>query len=397
MNFDIYHNREKEGSVKWHLMREKKPTVGDDIIPMTVADMDFETDQAIKDGLCKYINETILGYTLATDEYLDTIVDYYEKNFKTTIKKEHIVTSAGIVPAIFSCLRAFTNENDGIMIFTPVYPQFSNAIKQTNRTLVACPLVYEDNQYFIDFELFEQLAKKEENKLLIFCNPHNPSGRIWTKEELARLDDICKANDIIVLSDEIHSDLMLYGNEHNPYFCISDHSCRNSVLMSAASKSFNIAGLKCANLVIKDPNLRDKYQAQMASQGIMGANMIGMKATELAYKYSRPWLKEVIKTIEHNFGLLKEFFGNYGDLFALYDSQATYLAWVNYRKFAEKVGITSEEIYDFLEDYDIFVHHGINFGEEGEYFMRINIGMPPHKCSEFLERFKKGLKERYDI
>lgn len=397
MNFDTYHNREKEGSVKWFLMKEKKPTVGDDIIPMTVADMDFEMDPKLKDGLKKFIDEAILGYTLPTNDYLDTVIDHYERNYKTKINREEIVTSAGVVPAIYACVNAFTKEDEGVIIFSPVYPQFSKAIVSNKRKLVSSPLIYENNKYFIDFDHFEQLAKDEKNTLLIFCNPHNPSGRIWTSEELKGIDDICKANNITVISDEIHSDLMLFGNEHTSYFSIGEQSAKNSVLMSAASKSFNIAGLKCANIVIKDTELRVKYLARMDSLGIMGTNMLGMKATELAYKYSEPWLKEAIKTIEYNFDLVKEFFAKYSDLFAVYELQATYLVWINFSNFIEKFKISSEEFIKFLENNDIFVHPGINFGKEGENFFRVNIAIPPHKCREFLERLDKGLEETFKI
>ena len=395
--FDKYHSRSEESSAKWFQTKNNWPDLEPDIIPMTVADMEYETAVEIRAGLKEYIDNTILGYTIPTLEYKDAIINHYKEVYGVDVDRSEIVPTIGVVTALYNAVEAFTNVGDGVIVFTPVYPQFFGAIEKNNRKLVSCPLIYKEKSYYVDFDLFEELAKDKNNTMLIICSPHNPSGRIWTWEELDRITDIAQENNMLVVADEIHSDITLFGNEMTSYYRLGERVYDNSIVLSSASKSYNIAGLQCAHALIKNEKLKDKFILAMEGFGFHGPNMLGCKATQLAYDKSGQWLEEAKAAIEENFRLTGEFFDKYEGLFEVFDTKATYLAWVNYRNFAEKYKLTSREFYEFVCRSGFVVHPGENFGQEGAFFMRINVAMPRHKYMENLQRRARGLKDKFDI
>lgn len=394
--FENFHSRKNESSAKWHLMEEKSKLPLDSVVPMSVADMEFDIAQEIKDGLKAYIDSTIPGYAMPSDAYYEAVSDHYRKKFDLEVKKEEIIPTMGVVPGLFSAVRAISKEGQGIIVFTPVYPNFYNAINFTGRKEVKCPLIYKDKKYYIDFELFESLAKEEDNKALILCSPHNPSGRIWDDKDLKKLVDICKKHDLFLISDEIHADLGLFGNKIKTIYKFTD-DFDNIMVFSSASKTYNIAGLQTANAIIKDEKIRGLFNKELENLGFHWPNMMGLKATELAYRHGDTWLNGALSVIEENFRLTKDFFESYGDLFEVYDSQATYLAWVNFEKFAHKFEISAKDFCLFLDDANFFINPGIMFGRQAKYFIRINVALPKHKYLENLERLKDKIKERFNI
>lgn len=395
--FDKYHSRANESSAKWVIAKANFPNLSDDVIPMTVADMDYELADEIKEGLKEYIDNTILGYTIPPIEYKEALINHYKKTYSVDIKAEEIMPATGVVPALFDAIAGLTKQDDGVIVFTPVYPQFFSAIEKNNGKVVRCPLIYKDKDYSIDFELFEQLAKEKQNTTLIICSPHNPSGRIWTRDELDRLADIAIENDLLIISDEIHADIVLYGNEMTSFYQLGDKVYDNSIVMSSASKSYNVAGLQCAHVLIKNEELRDKFFQAMELHGVHGPNMLGMKATELAYTKAGEWFELALKAIEENLDLTKKFFESYGELFEYFNTKATYLAWVNFEKFARKFDLQAEDFYKFIGDNGFIAHRGDNFGEEGKYFLRINVAMPKHKYQEILDSFKESINREFNI
>lgn len=394
--FEKYHSRKDESSAKWNLMSQHGFEVLDDVVPMSVADMEFELAPEIVEGLKDYISNTILGYTMPSESYFDSVINHYKNDYEVDIYKDHIVPVSGVVPALFYAVEAYTQAKDGVIIFTPVYPQFNLAISQRNREVVFCPLLLEEDKYHIDFDKFEELARDERNKMVILCSPHNPSGRIWNEEELIRVGQICKKHDLILICDEIHSDLGLNGRKVESIFHAVKDMDDKIVLMSAASKTYNLAGVQTANVIIKDEAMRKKFQDVLVSLGIHGPNMLGLKATELAYNHGQTWLSGALEVIERNFELTKEFFARYG-LFWVYETEATYLAWLNFEEFCKKFDLHPKAFCEFLYESNFFVNPGIMFGEEGRYFARINLALPTHKYEENLQRLEKALRDRFQL
>ena len=391
MTFDKFHSRQDEGSIKWTLMKNAHPQVSEGVIPMTVADMEFKTCPQIVDGLKAYIESAILGYTIPNDTYTGAIIDHYKSEYDVTIDKKDIVTSSGVVTSLFDCINAFTKQGDGVVVMTPVYPQFYRAINDTNRTVIKSGLLFEGDKYQIDFEDLEEKLKEVSNVMLILCNPHNPSGRVWSRQDIERIKMLCRDNDVYLVADEIHGDLTMFGNKLTSIFAFDssyDDFNKKEIVLSSASKSFNLAGLKCSNVIIRDRDLRKEFLAYIATTSSFGANMVGLKATELAYTEGIGWLRDVIKYIEGNLNYIKDFFESYVGLFKVYDIQATYLAWINFKSFADKHNMSHEDFMNLLNKAEFFVNPGHDFGEEGNFHFRVNVAMPRHKLAEALDRLK---------
>lgn len=393
-NFTKIYSRKDTGSSKWEKMYAAKPDVEEGIIPMSVADMDFLASDEIINGLCHYIQNNILGYSKPTDSYKEAVINFFKTNHDYICEKDWIVTSPGIVPALFTAVRAFTKFNDGVIIMTPIYPPFYSAISSQGRNIELCPLLNNNNYYEIDFKLLEDLAKKESSKLLLLCSPHNPGGRVWKKDELIKIAEIADKYNLIVVSDEIHSDIILPGNEHIVFSNTKGNIANRSVICTAASKSFNIAGLQCSNIIISNEYLRNKFIEENDNIGFERANVLGMKATEFAYTKSLDWLSNVRKLITSHHEIVNKFFDNYKPYFKVMKAEATFLAWVNF----ENLEKDDKKFINFLEqDCNFFVNEGSMFGEESKYYFRINLGLPTMKLQENLERLKVNLKTHYNI
>jgi len=242
-DFETVISRKNQGSYKWEQMYKEYPDLPDDIIPFSVADMELQIAPKIKEGLKKYIDEAVLGYTGANDNYLEIVVNWMKKRHNFDVKKEWIVNSSGVVSALYDAIKAYTEENQGVIIFTPVYYPFYSAITSNNRKIIDCPLIENNRNYTIDFQKFEEFAKDKNNRLLILCSPHNPVGRVWTKEELEKIGKIALKNDLIIISDEIHFDILMKGQKHTVLQTISNEISEITVTCTAPTKTFNLAGI----------------------------------------------------------------------------------------------------------------------------------------------------------
>ena len=331
-------------------------------------------------------NNPVFGYTNGTAAYYDAVINWMKDKHNYQVEKEWIVLSNGVVPALSDGVTAFTEENDGVIIFTPVYYPFYRAIELNNRRVQRCPLINHENSYQIDFDKFEELAKQANTKLLILCNPHNPVGRVWTKEELEKIADICLNNGIIILSDEIHEDLTMPGYTHYPIAVLSEVIGDITVTCTAPSKSFNIAGLQGSNIIIKNKELRAKFIAQQEKKGFFTLNTLSFEATRLAYTKGDAWLAEFKTLIHHNYDILVDFIKKNFPSVTVYPLEGTYLAWLDFRNLG----------YDYLElekkmiAADLYLDEGYVFGQEGEGFERINIACPTWVLKEALERLKNA-------
>lgn len=388
-DFQTTYNRLRNGSSKWLKMTSEKEDVPEGIIPLSVADMEFQTAEVIKEALKTYIDTEVLGYSKPTKAYLDSITNFFDKFHKTKIENEWIVTTPGIVPALATAVRAFSDVGDGVIIFTPVYPPFYEVVRGQGRRIEESPLIYSNNRYEIDFENLEKIAKKDDVKLILFCNPHNPSGIVWTRDEIERICQIAKENDIILVSDEIHSDYVFNG-EHVVLTDLSEYR-DISICCTAPSKTFNIAGLQCSNILIPDKGIRNEFLRANEVMGIERANVLGLVAAKACYDNGYDWLKEASEVIKQNLEIVDKFFSSLSDKFRVMEIDASFLAWINF----EDLNVSTEEFYSWLDEANIFINKGETFGEAAKYFIRLNVGLPTKDLINALDRFEKVFKEKH--
>lgn len=383
-DFTTLLNRKNVGAEKWLDMYRQRGDVDEDVVPMSIADMEFKNAPEIVEGLKAYLDQPIFGYTAPTDEYYEAVIGWMKKRNGWDIKREWIFTYAGVVPALFACVRAFTQPGEGVIIMPPVYPPFHRAAQSHDRELVYCPLINREGSYFIDFERLEEVAKKPENKLLIFCNPHNPVGRVWREAELRRLGEICNRNGVLVISDEIHSDLIMPGFKHIPYGMLGEEFAQNSILCTAPSKTFNLAGLQTSNLIIPNRKLTDTL-CQVTLTGETGSmlNTFGYEACRLAYTEGEPWMEELIQVIDENRRFTEEYLSKHIPEAVVSPLEGTYLLWIDLRC----LGMSPQELErTHVEKAQAFLDEGYIFGKEGEGFERVNLACPRKALEEVLER-----------
>jgi len=282
-DFETFVNRVNTGSAKWEQMKGWNPNVSEGIIPFSIADMELKNPPEIIEGLKKYIDSNVLGYTQPTESYINAVCGWMEKRHNWKIKSEWIVGSAGVVSAFYSVIRALSKPGDGIIIMSPVYYPFYSAIELNNRKVVNNPLINTGSTYVIDYKDLEKKAQNPDNKILLFSSPHNPAGKVWNKEELEKVGEICLRNNVLIISDEIHFDLIMPGHKHTVFASISEELANKMIVCTAPSKTFNLAGMQTSNIIISNKAIRDAYLKEVESQGFFTLNILGYKACEIAY------------------------------------------------------------------------------------------------------------------
>jgi cystathionine beta-lyase len=351
---------------------------------MWIADMDFKSSDAIIDTLKKTAEHGLYGYGQADDEYYNLVIDWYFRRMGWEIEKEEILTMPGVMFGVTMALRALTKENDGVLICQPVYYPFKNVVVNNNRKLVVNELVLNDGRYEIDFKDFEEKIIKENVKVFLFCSPHNPVARVWEKEELTKIAEICLKHNVYIISDEIHSDFIFEGSKHIPICTLSDEIKMKTVTCIAPSKTFNIAGLQASHTVISDENLREKVLKERLATCYHELNVMSIEATKAAYKESEEWLEGFLKYMKRNVEVLRKAFPEDYKITAI-NMEGTYLAWLDCRK----LNLSADELGDlFLKKAGVWLHNGATFGECGEGFMRMNIACPTSVLEEAIERIK---------
>ena len=391
-DFETLLSRKGQGSFKWEAMYREVPNLSDDIVPFSVADMELKIAPEIREGLKKYIDEAILGYTGATDKYYEAVISWMKRRHNFEVEKDWIVCTSGVVAALYTGVKAYLQEGEGVIIFTPVYYPFYNAIKSSNRKIVDCGLIETDGYYEIDFEKFEEFAKDENNKMLILCSPHNPVGRVWKREELEKIGKIALENDLIIISDEIHCDILMPGFKHTVLQTLSDELAEITVTCTAPTKSFNLAGIGVSNIIIKNKKLRKQFEAQMTKDGSHVFAALGFKACELAYNEAEEWFNQFLKLVDKNQKLVKQFFEEKFIGFKAPLIEGTYLQWLDFRD----LGLKDEELKAFMtKKANAFFNEGYIFGKAGSGFERINLAVPTRYIEEVLERIYNAVKEEY--
>lgn len=382
-DFTTVANRRNIGAGKWELMLEKNPNVAEGVIPYSVADMEFYNAPELMKGLAEYAMKPIYGYTSPMDTYYNAVINYMKKYHNWEIQKDWICPTSGVVGALNDLVRTLTNPGDGVVIMRPVYYPFSSAITRNNRNLVNVPLINNNGRYEIDFEAFDQATKPEEVKMFILCSPHNPIGRVWTKDELRKMGDICVKNNIIIISDEIHFDFIMDKHEHTVISTLSEEIAKRTVVCTAPSKTFNLGGVKVSNIIIQNPEYREKYVAVTHS-----LNTFAYKTCEIVYTECREWFEELMEVLHENKKLVEDFIAEHLPMIKVYPLEGTYLMWLDCRA----LGLSNEELENLMLKNDLYLDEGYLFGEEGSGFERWNIACPKQELLAGLERFKAAIE-----
>ncbi len=385
-DFEKVIRREDTGSFKWNEIRQTLGRYPEGVIPFSVADMEFDMVPEVREGLKRFLDENVLGYAVMTDAYRQAVVSWEERRHGWKIQPEWIRDTPGVINAFFTAVKAFTRPGDGVMLMTPVYYPMYFAISRHGRTLVDNPLIREGDSYRIDFEDFQRKAADPNTRLLILCSPHNPSGRVWTREELERIGRICVDNHVLVVSDEIHCDLTLPGHRHVPFGSISGEFAMNSIVCTAPSKTFSLAGLQTANAIIANESLRQTFYAeQQKDDGNPKCNMLGLEACRLAYTFGEAWLEECLQVIDTNRRLITDFLAREFPQVRVMRLEGTYLLWIDF----SALGIECHELARILkEEAFLFLDEGYIFGSAGEGFERWNLAAPVSCVEAALERMK---------
>lgn len=388
LDFDTIIDRKNTNSLKYDFA--KKHGMPEDILPLWVADMDFRISSYIQDAVRQQAEHGIFGYSEATDTYFEAVQSWIEKHYNWHVRHEWMVNTPGVVFALSMAVKAFTNVGDKIMIQQPVYYPFREAILDNKRVVLDNPLVQdEEGRYHMDFQDFEEKVKRENVKLFILCNPHNPVGRVWTREELIKIGDICLKNHVIVVSDEIHADFVWEG-KHQTFANLKEGYQNHSVICTSPSKTFNIAGLQTSNIFIPDARLRHQFRKQMDASGYRELNAAGYAACEAAYQYGEEWYQAVCEYIKDNITYTEEFVKRYLPEIKMTRPEGTYLVWLDFRE----LGLSLDELDELIvRKAGLWLDAGTIFGEEGRGFQRINTACPRATLKRALEKLRKAVYE----
>lgn len=382
-DFDEIIDRRGTNCVKWDSAENP------DVLPMWVADMDFRTAPPIIEALSRRVDHGVFGYTRVPQSYYDAVTGWFSRRHGWNIDKDWIIYTSGVVPALSAVIKALTVPGDKVLIQTPVYNCFFSSIRNNGCEIVESPLVYADNTYSIDFEDLERKVSDPKVKAMILCNPHNPAGRVWSRDELIRIGEICIRHEVVVIADEIHCEIVMPGYEYTPFASISEEFSRHSVSCVSPSKAFNIAGLQIANIVCADAGRRAKIDRAININEVCDVNPFGVIALQAAYNEGAEWLDQLLEYINGNYEYMRRFCEEHLPDFPITKLEGTYLVWMDCRKF----GITSAELEKALiQDAKLWLNAGTMYGRDGEGFMRWNIACPRARMIEGLKRFEKFAK-----
>ena len=376
-DFTTLPNRFGHHTYKW-----KEAETDRQVLPAWIADMDFEVLPEIRQTVHDYAEQLVYGYTYASDGLIEVVQNWEEKHHSYRFEKDALVFIEGVVPAISTAIQAFTKEGEAVLINTPVYPPFARSIKLNNRRLITNSLVENDGLFEIDFDQLEKDFVEEDVKLYVLCNPHNPGGRVWEKEVLDKIGQLCQKHGVLLVSDEIHQDLALFGNKHQSFNTVNEDFKEFSLILSSATKTFNIAGTKNSYAIIENSKLRLAFQKRQLANNQHEISGLGYLATEAAYRYGEDWLTELKELIEKHIDYVVDVFGKETKIKVM-KPQGTYLIWLDFSAY----DISDEELRKLLRDEaKVILNRGLDFGEEGALHARLNVAMPTSVLEEVCQR-----------
>lgn len=387
LDFDTVVDRKNTNCLKYDFAVERG--MPEDVLPLWVADMDFRTSSYVQDALDRQTSHGIFGYSESKDEYFEAVSGWMKKHHDWEVSKDWLVKTPGVVFALAMAVQAFTDPGDSVLIQLPVYYPFSGVIKGNGRVVVSNTLVYgEDNRYHIDFDDFEKKIVNENIKLFFLCSPHNPVGRVWTKEELIRLGDICYKHHVIVVSDEIHADFVFNG-KHQVFANLKKEYEEITITCTAPSKTFNLAGLQVSNLFIANPKLKKAFCKQIDIAGYSQLNVMGLVACEAAYRHGDEWYEAMLKYVKSNIDFTRKYVEENLPGVTMAEHEGTYLVWLDFRD----TGLDVEQLeHMIVHEAKLWLDSGKIFGDSGKGFQRINVACPRVVLEEALTRIKSCLK-----
>lgn len=384
-DFDKLTARRGSNCYKWD------EAANDEVIPLWVADMDFEVAPAIKEALRKRVEHGVFGYTMVPDSYYDAITNWFDNRHGWHINRDWILYTTAVVPALSCALKALTLPGEKVLVQTPVYNCFFSSIVNSGCLVEENRLVRDGNSYSIDFEDFEKKCKDEKVTVFVLCNPHNPAGRVWTADEMAKMNEICQRNGVKVIADEIHCEIVMPGYKYIPFASVSDDCLANSVTLLSPTKGFNIAGLQIANIVCSDEIVRKRINRAININEVCDVNPFGVVALQAAYNESADWLDQMNAYVYDNYIELKSFCHEYLPKLEVLRLEGTYLAWVD----VNALEFTTDELTQFLADKaNVMVNSGTMYGQKaGQGYIRINLACPRQRLREALNRIGRLLAE----
>ena len=389
LHFDEYIDRRNTNCLKHDFKKEKG--YDEDILSLWVADMDFRAPKEVLEAIEKATKHGIFGYTEPKESYFKVLKKWFATSFDWEIKKDWLVKTPGVVYALAAAIRSLTKEGEAVMIQQPVYYPFSEVVVENNRKLVNNELRYEKGKYSIDFKDFEEKIKKEDVKIFILCSPHNPVGRVWKEDELRKIGEICQRHQVYVLSDEIHCDFTYEGNKHLVYASLGKAFEEHSIICTAPSKTFNLAGLQVSNVFVPNPVIRKKLIAEIRITGYSQLITLGLVAREAAYQYGAPWLEALKLYLKGNLAFVETFLEEKLPQIRLVKPEGTYLIWLD----CTGLGLNGEELEHFIvKEAKLWLDGGGMFGTASDQFQRINIACPRSVLEKAMKQLEKAVKKR---
>ena len=383
-DFTTLPNRFGQHTYKW-----KEAETDREVLPAWIADMDFVVLPEIQQAVHDYAEQLVYGYTYASDELVEAVQNWERSQHGYDFKKDALVFIEGVVPAISVAIQAFTKEGEAVLINTPVYPPFARTVKLNNRRLITNSLVEKDGLFEIDFDQLEKDFVEEDVKLYVLCNPHNPGGRVWEKEVLEKIGQLCQKHGVLLVSDEIHQDLALFGNKHQSINTVNEDFKEFSLILSSATKTFNIAGTKNSYAIIENPKLRVAFQKRQLANNQHEISGLGYLATEAAYRYGKDWLEELKEVLENHINYVVDVFEKETKIKVM-KPQGTYLIWLDFSDY----NISDEELRKLLRDEaKVILNRGLDFGEEGTLHARLNVAMPKTLLEQVCQRIVKAVSK----
>ncbi len=373
-SFDTVIDRRNTGSVKFDLRH--------DLLPLWVADMDFPLPDEILSAIKKRVDHGIFGYTMTTSSYWNALDKWCNRQYGYSVDPEHAITVPGVVYALALAVRTLTEPGDAVLIEQPVYYPFRQIVEINNRKVVNVPLRYSDGRYSHDINALERVIKTAHPKAFLLCSPHNPVGRVWSREELLAVGTICKKYNVAVVADEIHCDFIRPGYTFTSWNTLPEEYKRQFILCIAPSKTFNLAGLQVSNVIIPDPDIRDRFKKENQANGYNEINVLGMTAAEACYSYGLPWLDQLRKYLEENITFVSSFLKEHMREVHLVEPEGTYLLWLDFHG----CNMTNKQMKERVEQSGLWLDHGDLFGPEGDLFERINIACPRKILEQAMER-----------
>ncbi|MDO5521135.1 MAG: MalY/PatB family protein [bacterium] len=380
-DFDKVVNRRNTNSLKWDVKETE--------LPMWVADMDFQTAPEIIDAIKARVEHGVFGYSILPEEWYQAYINWWKNKHAFTIEKEWLIFSTGVIPIISSVVRKLTTPGENVVVQTPVYNIFFNSIVNNGRNVLESPLVYKDGNYDVDFEVLEEALSNPQTSMMILCNPHNPVGKIWSRETLTKIGELCAKYDVIVISDEIHCDLTAPGRDYVPFASVSETCMNQSITCIAPTKTFNLAGIQTAAVMVPNKYLRHKVWRALNTDEVAEPNVFAVAATVAAFEKGDVWLTELKDYIQSNKKLVEEFIKNEIPELTVVSMEVTYLLWID----CSKIGIYSDALAEYIrEKTGLYLSEGCEYRGNGHHFLRMNVACSKETLNDGLSRLKSGIE-----